>query len=197
MSCAGVEQGAITHVPSTKDLLAAVPVDLIVDRQAWRQRAHLVGDSLAVGLEHLADGRFEGPDTPRASFEGPGAITEFASGALDLEVRCAFGPHCTPPVKVPFQKTVRSVKVHTPRESFEGPGAIPEFASGALDVEVRCAPCYALHSFAQSVSPRGRQSKGSDVPGTIPGVTDLYTELATLGEKIVGRCSASHTLSGR
>ncbi|CAL5223327.1 g5824 [Coccomyxa viridis] len=81
----GVEQGAITHVPSTKDLLAAVPVDLIVDRQAWRQRAHLVSDSLAVGLEHLADGRFEGPDTPRASFEGQGAITEFASGALDLE----------------------------------------------------------------------------------------------------------------
>lgn len=84
-----MEQGAITHVPSTKDLLAAVPVDLIVDRQAWRQRAHSVGGSLALGLEQLADGRFEGPDTPRASFETPGAITEFASGALDLEVRCA------------------------------------------------------------------------------------------------------------
>ena len=95
MRLAGVEQGAITHVPSTKDLLAAVPVDLIVDRQAWRQRAHLVSDSLAVGLEHLADGRFEGPDTPRASFEGQGAITEFASGALDLEVRCALCHCCT------------------------------------------------------------------------------------------------------
>ena len=75
------------HVPSTKDLLAAVPVDRIVDTQAWRQRVHSVGGSLSVGLEHLADARFEGPDTPRASFESPGAITEFASGALDLEVR--------------------------------------------------------------------------------------------------------------
>ena len=43
-------------MPSTKDLLAAVPVDRIVDTQAWRQRAHVVGGSLAVGLERLADG---------------------------------------------------------------------------------------------------------------------------------------------
>lgn len=82
----GLEQGAITHVPSTKDLLAAVPVDRIVDTQAWRQRAHVVGGSLAVGLERLADGRADAPDTPRASFESPGAFTEFAGGALDLEV---------------------------------------------------------------------------------------------------------------
>ena len=76
------------HVPSTKDLLAAVPVDRIVDPQAWRAWAHAVGGSLAVGLERLADGRAEAPDTPRASFEAtPGALTEFASGALDLEVR--------------------------------------------------------------------------------------------------------------
>jgi len=80
------------HVPSTKDLLASVPVDVVVDTHAWRQRVSSVGDSLAVTLEKLAEGRAEAPDTPRASFEEPGAITEFASGALDLEVRL-YGPY--------------------------------------------------------------------------------------------------------
>ena len=79
-------------MPSTKDLLAAVPVDRIVDTQAWRQRAHMVGGSLAVGLERLADGRADAPDTPRASFESPGAFTEFAGGVLDLEVRALLMP---------------------------------------------------------------------------------------------------------
>ena len=47
-SCnAGLEQGAIMHVPSTKDLLAQVPVDKLVDAQAWRQRAALGGRRLA------------------------------------------------------------------------------------------------------------------------------------------------------
>ena len=88
-SCnAGLEQGAIMHVPSTKDLLAQVPVDKLVDAQAWRQRAHSVGGTLVVGLERLTDGSAEPPDTPRASLDSPGAITEFASGALDLEVCC-------------------------------------------------------------------------------------------------------------
>ncbi|CAK0784870.1 hypothetical protein CVIRNUC_008075 [Coccomyxa viridis] len=81
----GLEQGAIMHVPSTKDLLAQVPVDKLVDAQAWRQRAHSVGGTLVVGLERLTDGSAEPPDTPRASLDSPGAITEFASGALDLE----------------------------------------------------------------------------------------------------------------
>ena len=35
----GVQEGAITHVPSTQDLLAQVPVDRVIDTQAWRQRA--------------------------------------------------------------------------------------------------------------------------------------------------------------
>ena len=37
--CAGVQEGAITHVPSTQDLLAQVPVERVIDTRAWRQRA--------------------------------------------------------------------------------------------------------------------------------------------------------------
>ena len=84
------------HVPSTKDLLAQVPVDKLVDTQAWRQRAHSMGGTLVVGLERLSDGSAEPPDTPRTSLDSPGAITEFASGTLDLEVRRVWQAHSEP-----------------------------------------------------------------------------------------------------
>lgn len=92
---AGVEEGRISHKPSTQDLLAQVPVDRLVDTSAWKQRASSVGTSLVGGLERLA------VDSPRAhDGDHAGAITHFASGSLDVEVGNAgdtakFCNHCS------------------------------------------------------------------------------------------------------
>jgi hypothetical protein len=90
---AGVEEGRISHKPSTQDLLAQVPMERLVDTCAWRQRASSVGGSLVGGLERLAGKDMDGAvDSPRwrAAEDHSGAISQFASGSLDVEVRKCF-----------------------------------------------------------------------------------------------------------
>ncbi|CAL8462877.1 g2411 [Coccomyxa elongata] len=82
----GVEEGKISHRPSTQDLLAQVPP--MVDAAVWRQRAHSMGGSLVSGLEVLAgkDG-IGSAESPRAGDgDHAGSMMHFVSGSLDLEV---------------------------------------------------------------------------------------------------------------
>ena len=81
--CAGHEAGAIVHVPSTRDLLATVPVPrpiLAVRRAAG---------SWAAQLESLATAPYEPAGSPRKSREEAGCgITDFAH-ALNPDEGCA------------------------------------------------------------------------------------------------------------